>query len=166
VFPWIDTTIDIRRQTIAVGAGAELAHLESPLGSNQGPEIAGYLEAGQIAEGGPWCAAFATWVWSQVGVPTPPAGYHPALVADWARWAHATGRFRSIDEAEIGDVVLYAHPGAVPHHCGIAVRLEPLLLVVEGNTDETGSAEGIGVFLRDRTAVKRSYVYGAVTPLL
>ena len=175
MFDWITNDVALMRHQIATQAGDCLGRLENPLWSNRGAEIQRMLDAGQIPDGGPWCAAFVTYIWGLVRpvIETPPAGYHPALVADWARWGHDTKRFRAAADAEIGDVLLYDFVGSgVPHHCGIIVRVAPLLLVVEGNTDETGSPEGIGVFLRDRTEYHhrdltrgRPALYGAVTPV-
>jgi len=159
-------------------AVSQLGVLERPPGSNRGPEVDRYLRsvgldpaAGSYA----WCAAFVHWCFaeaaSRLGVSNP--AIRTAGVLDhWRKAARspAACRVRGADAAQDPTLVL---PGAVfaisvgrgLGHMGLVEAVDGgNLVTVEGNTNDDGSREGIGVFRRRGrkvTSVNLGYVvYG------
>lgn len=123
--------------------------------TNSGPEVDGYLASVGLPPGNPWCAAFVHWCVDrglhQLGLsnPLPRTGYCPDL-EHWAASHHVLAGSPSR-----GDVFLHfetvdgvyraAHTGLVRAVNGSVFD------TVEGNTNEDGSRQGIGVFTRERT---------------
>lgn len=143
--------IDERIRRVIVRAAMDLiAVVETPLNSNRGPEIDAYLRAAHVpdsvilAGGGYWCAAAVGQWWEDAGLTTPPGR---AGCDSWMRWAKATGRWSKAPA--LGAAVLYGVPGDAKH-IGLIVRLDPLVLSVEGNTTiESGySRNGIAVAMK------------------
>ena len=121
-------------------------------GQNQGEAVAHFLEEVNLHDPEPWCAAFV----STVGIDAFGADWPLPRVAGCAALAEAADRKRLLFP--------YAAPGAVfllwgatkhrYHHTGFVIRSTDHpgeWLTVEGNTNDGGSPEGIGVFTRRRT---------------
>lgn len=118
---------------------------EPPIKSHRGPDIDNWNANCGAPLGSLWCAAFAVAAWQSGGVT--PLGN--GACASWYRNAVAQRRLTA--NPEIGDVVLYCFDDTgVAHHCGVVVRTAPQVLTVEGDTDDGGAPNGVGVFLRDR----------------
>ncbi|WJN62806.1 endolysin [Streptomyces phage phiScoe2] len=114
-------------------------------------KIPGYDQDGY---GWPWCAAFVTWVAHEAG--------HPDLYPKTAGCATAVAWFKKAgrwsEYPAIGAQVFFGTSGAV--HTGIVVSYtEDTITTIEGNTNDSGSAEGDGVYRKVRKR-KSSYVYG------
>lgn len=159
---WLPNNLDASRRAIVLEALDNLGILEMPRGSNSSPAIDGWNKACGVAVASPWCAAFASHCWA--------AGhkvYASASCEDWHRMAIRTGTFTQ--RPQVGDVALFALGTEllVADHCGIVVRVDDVgPLTVEGNTNEAGGREGVGVFLKDRVALgARILGYVSVTPL-
>lgn len=128
------------------------------IGENAGQAVEAILASVGLGPGQPWCAAFACWVLQAVHgkdlSPLPMVG-GCATLADYAK---AHGMLRT--QPEVGSIFLLWSPVANRyHHAGFVIQ--PRLLpppaiaqarcsTVEGNTNEDGSPEGIGVFERVR----------------
>ena len=152
------------RLTEAVLAFAEtqIGVMEDPPGSNRGPEVDRYLRAaGLDPEKGdfPWCVAFTHFCYltaaSQVGIPNP--HIRTAGVLDhWNKAGKAANVVRvTTDEAVANPArVTPGSPfimdfGKGVGHSGIVVEVTGgKLVTIEGNTNDTGSRNGIGVFRR------------------
>ncbi len=121
-------------------------------GQNKGEAVAHFLEQVNLNDPEPWCAAFV----STCGI--------DAFGADWP--LHRTASCANLGSEAMQKGLLFeqAVPGAVFllwstvkkrfHHTGFVI--EPTenaseWWTVEGNTNEGGSPEGIGVFKRRRT---------------
>jgi hypothetical protein len=114
-------------------------------------------------KGWPWCAAFVCWVIREAlvssGVKQTKTFKRPRTAAAWdfENWSlaqDATTWLLKPDNRDIvaGDIVMFNFS-----HIGIAVSSPDTrdnLIVVEGNTDEAGSREGGGVYLKTRHASK------------
>jgi CHAP domain/Putative peptidoglycan binding domain len=156
---------------VAVG---EIGVREEPPGSNRGPRVDGYLRAvgldptqGSFA----WCAAFAYWCFAraaeELGRPNPVI--RTAGVLEHWRRAGAAG-IRRLPAAEATEDPGRVHPGMLfvldtgggTGHTGFVERVEGgRLITVEGNTNDDGSREGVGVFRRTGrklAAVNRGYI--------
>lgn len=114
-------------------------------------KIPGY---GQDGYGWPWCAAFVAWCADKAGL----AKLYPktASCAVGVSWFRARGRFNYYPA--VGAQVFFGSGGG--SHTGIVYAYdETYIYTVEGNTNDSGSAEGDGVYLKKR-ARRDAYTYG------
>ena len=119
-----------------------------PPGSNRSGIIDSWNTAASAPLASAWCASFALAAW-RAGSVAIPAGF-TAACETIHQVAAALGRFVSVPD--IGDIALYDFGSAAGYadHCGIVIRTAPTVLTVEGNTNDSGGNEGVGVFLHDR----------------
>lgn len=139
-------------------ASAAVGVREEPLGSNDGPAVRKYLASVGINEPAFWCAAFVNYQIKN-------AATHMGLISDWP----ATGSCQAIHDWAVHHGRLLASPvpgcvflvpeGGVYHHCGLVVSVEGAVLhTIEGNTNDNGSSNGIGVFARTRNSHGLAFV--------
>ena len=140
-------------------AKKEVGVFEIPKDSNCGPRVNQYKAATWLNpyQSWPWCAAFVDWVVAQAMIET---GTHetatfrrPRTAGAWdlLRWSRAQDNSTRTQEPATdlapGDVIVFNFS-----HCGIVIS--PVgsgkIQTVEGNTDEAGSREGGGVYLKIR----------------
>jgi hypothetical protein len=101
-----------------------------------------------------WCATFVSWVAYKTGLDA----LYPrtASCATGVSWFRNKGRFSYYPA--IGAQVFYGANGGT--HTGIVYKYsDAYIWTIEGNTNDSGSAEGNGVYLKQRDR-KSSYVYG------
>jgi hypothetical protein len=142
-------------------AGGEVGVMEDPPGSNRGPKVNQYLASvGLDAMDGsfPWCAAFVYWCFAQAS--TALAVSNPAVRTAGALdvWNLAGPKgFRRVTCAEASDRPSLVNPGTIfvistgggHGHVGLVESLAGVVLTtIEGNTNDGGSREGVGVFRR------------------
>jgi hypothetical protein len=143
-------------------AAAEIGTMEDPPGSNRGPKVDQYLSSvGLHPEEGhyAWCAAFVYWCFQQssqkLSIPNPVI--RTAGVLDHWNRAGTTGVTR-VSSQEATDSPIAVQPGMIfvlttgsgNGHTGLVERIEGIrLTTIEGNTNQGGSREGVGVFRRD-----------------
>ncbi|MCP5158607.1 MAG: CHAP domain-containing protein [Gammaproteobacteria bacterium] len=146
-------------------ARKEIGVLEDPPGSNRGARVEEYLASTGLAGGYPWCAAFVYWCFAQaareLGADNP--CINTAGVLDhWNRAGQAG--IRRITHAQAEADPLLIQPGMIfildtgdpggAGHTGLVERVEGgKLVTIEGNTNQAGGREGIGVFRRDRRKI-------------
>jgi len=148
-------------QRVLKVAGSQVGVLEEPTGSNRGPQVDEYLRcAGLEPASGchAWCAAFVYWCFhraaADLGVANP--AVRTAQVLDmWTR-AGAAG-VKRISAVEALAQPSLVQPGCVfvlstgsgNGHTGLVEWADgDRLTTIEGNTNEKGGREGIGVFRR------------------
>lgn len=136
---------------------------ERPLGTNRGPEVDKYLRAvGLTPSAGsfPWCVAFTFFCYmkgaEEVGVANPHV--KTAGVLDhWNRARTAPGVVRITRAQATADTSL-VKPGSLfiidvgggLGHSGMVVETTGgRMVTIEGNTNDNGSRNGIGVFKRN-----------------
>ncbi|HSI60231.1 MAG TPA: peptidoglycan-binding protein [Ideonella sp.] len=144
-------------------AVGQIGVMERPLGSNRGPEVDAYLRAvGLNPAGGSfaWCVAFTHFCYQsaaeKLGRPNP--HIRTAGVLDHWDKAGDTPKIVRVTRARaIADPAL-VQPGALfiidlgegLGHSGMVIEVaDGRLVTVEGNTNDNGSRNGIGVFRRD-----------------
>lgn len=144
-------------------AKAEVGVIEIPKNSNRGPKVDQYKGATWLpaAQAWPWCAAFVCWCIREAmrvgGVKETHGFKRPRTAGAWdfINWSleqdNSTRTVRSPKAKDIaaGDIVVYTFS-----HIGIAIQsCDPYgrFQAVEGNTDEAGSREGGGVYLKARS---------------
>ena len=142
-------------------AGGEVGVMEEPPGSNRGPKVNQYLASvGLDANAGSfaWCAAFVYWCFreasSALTIPNPAT--KTAGAVDVWNLAGPKG-FRRVTCAEASDSPTRVQPGMVfvlatgggHGHVGFVESCTGVVLTTfEGNTNDGGSREGVGVFRR------------------
>ncbi len=143
-------------------ATTQVGVMEEPLGSNRGPQVDEYLRAVGLdpTRGGfAWCVAFTHFCYlsasRQLGVTNP--HIRTAGVLDhWNRAANAAGVVRvtklaaTADPSRVrpGSLFIMDFGGGLGHS-GLVTRVaDGRLVTIEGNTNDNGSRNGIGVFTR------------------
>lgn len=114
---------------------------------NHGPRVAQYLKTTGLGEGHAWCAAFVNWTYRQHGVACPsspawsPSWFPPDRVIDLSQCT-----------PQPGDVFgIYFRNKRRIAHVGFVHRYNThYSITVEGNTNEAGSREGDGVYMKRR----------------
>lgn len=144
-------------------ARTQLHVREQPLGSNRGPEVDQYIRAVGLNPTGdfPWCVCFVFFCYQraaeQLGIENPMI--RTASVLDLWNRAGAAGVPRVLHDDAINNPAL-VKPGQIfiidtppPGGAGHAGLVEKVisgkLVTIEGNTNDNGSREGIGVFRRE-----------------
>jgi Putative peptidoglycan binding domain/CHAP domain len=150
-------------QAVLDVARTQLHVREQPLGSNRGPEVDEYIRAVGLNPTGdfPWCVCFAFFCYQkaaeQLGMENPMI--RTAGVLDLWNRAGLAGVPRVLHDSAINNPAL-VKPGQIfiidtppPGGAGHAGLVEQVvsgkLVTIEGNTNDNGSREGIGVFRRE-----------------
>lgn len=108
----------------------------------------------------PWCATFVQWCYWQVGVNVPAGARSASCAASCAAYKKA-GRFTAYPV--IGGQIFFGPNGGT--HTGLVYDYDnTYAYTIEGNTNNTGSAEGDGVYLKKRVR-RDDYVFGYGIPL-
>jgi hypothetical protein len=111
------------------------------------------------SDGQPWCDVFANWCFWQAGIEVPKGALSASCAASVAAYKKA-GRWSVYPV--IGAQVFYGEGGGA--HTGICVGYDlQHEIAIEGNTNTDGSAEGDGVYQKERER-RIPYVYGYGIP--
>ncbi|HEY1021458.1 MAG TPA: hypothetical protein VGE06_04065, partial [Flavisolibacter sp.] len=147
-------------------------------GKNDGQRIEEYLSYVGLGKGNPWCAAFICWVYGKAGVVNPRSGWSPALFPEsrviWSRrrgiiknsslniqhsssisansTKHSKFNIQNSPKPRAADIFgIWFQDKKRIAHCGfIDDWQEKYVITVEGNTNESGSREGDGVYRKRR----------------
>ncbi len=141
-------------------AATQIGVMEVPLGSNRGPQVDKYLESVGLNPAGhfAWCVAFMFFCFEQAAGKLGRANpmIKTAGVLDHWNQAGIKGipRIKVENAANNPQLVKPGHifvidTGGGHGHSGLVERVEGgLLITIEGNTNDDGSRDGIGVFRR------------------
>lgn len=148
-------------------AETQLGVREEPIGSNRGKMVNEYLLSVGLPGGNFWCMAFVYWCYQQAAKQLLVANPLPKTAGCLDHWHKTKGRKIAKREAVLhpelvtpGAVFIMDH-GKGAGHTGIVVSVDgQTLTTIEGNTNEAGSRNGIGVFRRKRTiaAINKGFV--------
>ena len=155
------------RGTVLDVASLEVGVLEDPPGSNSGKRVREYQRTVNISAGDPWCVAFVFWCHGQAAakldISNPMAkNCCTGGVLDLWNRARETG-VPTITTAQADDDTSMVRPGMVfiistgngNGHTGLVSRVVGHQMeTIEGNTNDGGSREGIGVFRRTGRTIK------------
>lgn len=121
---------------------------------NDGERVAEYLKYTQLNEGYAWCAAFVSWSFGQAGLPEPRTAWSPSLFPNkriiWQK--NQNNSNRSLKKPQQGDVfgIYYSNLKRIAHAGFVDQWDDKYVITVEGNTNDTGSREGDGVYRKRR----------------
>lgn len=164
--PIVPTSNDLAELTVAY-ARQHLAQRPIEIGGqNCGPWVRLYM-SGKEGHAWPWCAGFATWVLRQACRTLKFAMPHPYVFGCDSLAGVAQGRHRFLRPKTIADLAA-VKPGflflvrkttTTWEHVGIVEKIDGhVLTTIEGNTNDSGSAEGYEVCRRTRSALDKDYL--------
>jgi len=123
---------------------------------NRGPAIEVIQRAANVSIGAPWCAAFVNWCAEYASVvknersPLESVEFQ-AYVPSYHKWAKDNGLTIPFEEVYPGSIFLkwnldkrrWGHMGFIEYHINDGVVRQ--IKTVEGNSNDTGSSEGLEV---------------------
>lgn len=132
---------DKARNQLVILAQAETGVRELNL-ANRGKRVEQYLAYVGLQAGNPWCAAYLSWIYGQAGYAKPRSGWSPDLLPS----------SRLVADPKPADILgIYFPELKRIAHVGMVIRMEgDWALVSEGNTNDNGSREGDGVYIKRR----------------
>jgi len=131
-------------------AKTQLGSQEKPLGSNWGHPVQDYLAAVGIGFPASWCMAFVYWCFREVQSPPPLIKTGGVLRA----WNEADKKYRVKGDPQPGDIFIMDF-GKGLGHTGIVEKTDKTFIyTVEGNSNDSGSREGIEVTRKQRPKIK------------
>lgn len=138
-------------------AQQELGVTEAPEGSNSGPRVNEYLKSIHKGPGYPWCAAFVYWCFEQASARLNRLNPLVRTGGCLDHWRKTKGTRIFLATAisnppliEPGSIFII-NLGKGKGHTGIVVSVEgDIIHTIEGNTNTSHSANGIGVFALER----------------
>lgn len=130
---------------------SQVGQMEHPLGSNWGYPVKKYLASVHDNKPDPWCAAFVHFCLDSAGYKTninasASSAYNPKNLI------YFKGKeYRTIQPGDVF-TLYYASLGRIGHTGFVDEKVnESIYVTVEGNSNNGGSREGIGVFKRKRS---------------
>lgn len=146
----------------------QIGEMESPVGSNRGPMVDLYQREAGIPPGNFWCMAFVYWCFHKAGNGTTE---FPKTAGCLDAWNKVKAKYpnRILTRAAAlanpslvkpGMVFILDHGGGLGHTGFVSKSVSGALTTVEGNTNPTGSANGIGVFELNRRKIINTSLKG------
>ncbi len=140
-------------------ATGQIGVMEEPPGSNRGPVVDRYLQAvglNPADDSYPWCVAFTHFCYMAAAERLGIANPHHRTAGVLEHWRKTSGRRVPAKEAQNDPELIQAgslfiiDTGGGTGHTGIVKGVaHGRLVTIEGNTNENGSRNGIGVFQRN-----------------
>jgi hypothetical protein len=166
---------------VAAGGGGQLARaalavaqtqigvMEDPVGSNRGPMVDQYLRATDTAPGKFWCMAFIYWCFQQAAAQLGVANTFPRTAGCLDAW-NRSANFRVQQSAARanpalvvpGSIFIFDHGGGLGHAGFVVEQRSGALRTVEGNSNDNGSSNGVGVFALNRRNVMNAGLKGFI----
>lgn len=142
-------------------ARSQIGTMEVPPGSNRGPQVNQYLASVGLPPGNYWCATFVYWCFDQASKRLQRRNPLIRTGHVMTHWNKTTGRKILVaDAANKPSLVRAGHifilnTGGSSGHTGLVEKVEGgFIQTIEGNTNDNGSSEGIGVFRLQRKILK------------
>jgi hypothetical protein len=128
---------------------SQLGQHEQPLGSNWGKPVQDYLKSVGINFPASWCMAFVYWCFEQVA----PVGKNPLVKTGGVlnAWNTADKKYRVVvGDPQPGDIFIMNF-GKGLGHTGFVEKVDAnFIYTIDGNTNDSGSREGIEVCRKQR----------------
>ena len=137
-----------RSENALAVAVTQLGQQEKPLGSNWGKPVQDYLKSVGITFPASWCMAFVYWCFDkEAGNPLIKTG------GVLNHWNTADKKYR-VTVPQAGDIFIMDF-GKGLGHTGIVEKVDGVYIhTIEGNSNDTGSREGIEVVRKIRAISK------------
>lgn len=160
--------------TAALGmAITQLGVMEVPLGSNRGPIVDKYLASTATPPGNFWCMAFVHWCFQEAAATSGFTNSFPRTAGCLDAWNKVKARAprRLITRAQAiadpslvrpGQVFILNFGGGAGHTGFVRQSVAGALRTIEGNTNPTGSSNGLGVFELNRRKVTDTKLRGFI----
>lgn len=134
-------------------ANSQVGVLEKPLGSNSGPEVEKYLASVGLPKGNSWCMAFVYYCFNEasnaLSIKNPLVKTGGCL----NHWQKTTAKKILASQSKNnpslvipGSVFIMDHGSGLGHTGIVTEVVGSYIKTIEGNTNNTNSREGIGVF--------------------
>lgn len=123
------------------------------LGRNRGQRIEEYLACVSCPPGNPWCAAFVSFIYEQAAKALGMENPLSKAAAVNKLWRKAPFWTRTKEPTPGSVFIRFQNPDNDYSlgHTGIVSQVIPgAIVTIEGNTDDGGSRDGDGVYLRTR----------------
>jgi len=161
--PTVQTASDSLLAEALKVAQSEIGVMEDPPGSNRGPRVDEYVRRVGLSPKGkfPWCAAFVYFCFDEAAKTlgrSNPVIKTASVLDHWNRAAEeGVRRLTGTKAVQNPELVQPGHifiidtgdPGGAGH-TGLVLQVNGgKLVTIEGNTNDGGSREGVGVFRRD-----------------
>lgn len=125
---------------------SQIGKCEQPLGSNWGTPVKDYLKSVGINFPASWCMAFVYWCFEQNSNKDNPLVKTGGVLHAW----NTEEKIHRVVEPQAGDIFIMDF-GKGLGHTGIVEKVDPTFIyTIEGNTNDTGSREGIMVCRKQR----------------
>ena len=152
-------------------AVTQLGVMEEPLGSNRGPMVDKYLASVGCPPGNFWCMSFVHWCFLQAATAAKMANPFPKTASCIDAWnkvkaaqpSKIISRSAAIANPSLvrpGLVFILDHGGGHGHTGFVRQSFGGPFRTVEGNSNNAGSANGLGVFELNRRKVMDSDLKG------
>jgi peptidoglycan hydrolase-like protein with peptidoglycan-binding domain len=133
--------------------------MEDPVGSNRGTQVDAYNRTAGVPVASYWCMSFVYWCFVQAAArggkpnPMPQTAYCPYLYS----WGRQHGKL--VNTPARGDIFLVKGGPNGHSHTGLVTGVSGSRFdSIEGNTNNDGSSNGIGVFVRSRSVSSCDFV--------
>ncbi|HEX8215541.1 MAG TPA: CHAP domain-containing protein [Allosphingosinicella sp.] len=145
-------------------AVSQLGVMEVPLGSNRGPIVDQYLRSTGTALGSYWCMAFIFWCFREAAAGAGVANPFPrtaGCIDAWSRVRRSQpqrliSRAAAMNNPSLvrpGHVFILDYGKGLGHTGFVRQSFNGPLRSIEGNTNPTGSSNGLGVFELNRRKI-------------
>lgn len=131
-------------------AKTQLGKDEKPHGSNWGEPVKTYLASVGINFPASWCMAFIYWCFDQAAKDLSIKNNAIRTGGVMFAWNKASAAIKSF-EPKIGSVFIMEFGGGLGHTGIVENYDDTFIYTIEGNTNDTGSREGIEVCRRKRS---------------
>ncbi|WP_372622564.1 peptidoglycan-binding protein [Falsiroseomonas sp.] len=153
-------------------ARTQIGVTETPPGSNRGPEVERYLASVGLGGGFAWCAAFVHWCGEEGAKQAGLANRVPRTAGVLEMWRRAQRDGLPCVTAEAareqpglvtaGMVFIMRFSATTGHTGFVEARDSGRLVTIEGNSNDSGSREGTGVFRLTRRTLGMPQLLGFI----
>jgi hypothetical protein len=152
-------------------AQGEVGVMEKPPGSNSGPMVDVFLASTNTPVGNSWCMAFVYWCFREGAVASGLPNSFPKTAGCLDAWARVkagaparlltrSAAIADPNRVKPGFVFILDHGGGHGHTGFVTQQTGGALATIEGNSNNTGSANGVGVFKLNRRSVMDEELLG------
>ncbi|MEJ8845608.1 CHAP domain-containing protein [Variovorax rhizosphaerae] len=167
-------TPNLLEHQVVLAAASQVGVREDPLGSNRGPMVDEYLKSAGLHVGTGWSVAFVYWCFDQAskkystGNPLPRTASANAMVTNFdpSRIRLITPESAINDPSQIlpGMAFFLDFGGGMGHAGIVESRSGDSITTIEGNSNDDGSRQGVGVFRKTRK-IDKFFSLGFLAPL-